>query len=139
MKKIIIATGCLLVALAIKAQQPPHKLPTVEERLKRTNEILQKEVQPSPAQTAAMESVFKTFFTAADQLRKDIPPPPPPPPDPKVKAAMDQLAKERDESIKKILTEAQFKKYVEAEKTLRPPRPGEPKGPNGAPPPPPKN
>ena len=137
MRKIIFATGLILFAVVIKAQQPQApKPPGMEERLKRTNEMLQKEVQPTPAQTTAMESVFKNFFTAADQLRKDNPPPPP---DPKVKAAMDQLAKERDESIKKILTEAQFKKYVEAEKTMRPPRPGEPKGPNGAPPPPPKN
>lgn len=140
MKKLIIASGLIFFAIAIKAQQPhAPKAPGMEERLKRTNEILQKEVQPSPAQSAAMESVFKTFFIAADQLRKDNPPPPPPPPDPKVKTAMDQLAKERDESIKKILTEGQYKKYVVAEKSLRPPKHGEPNDPSGVPPPPQKN
>jgi Spy/CpxP family protein refolding chaperone len=134
MKKMMIAAGSMLFALAVHAQQPaPPRQPGMEERLKRTNEIMEKEVQPTAAQQASIESVFKTFFVAADKVRKDNPPPPP---DPKVKAAMDKLAAERDESIKKILTEAQFKKYVEAEKKMRPPKPGEQKGPNDAPPPP---
>jgi hypothetical protein len=132
MKKMMIAAGSMLLALAVNAQQPaPPRQPSLEERLKRNKEILQKEVQPTAAQQSAIESVFKTFFAAADKVRKDNPPPPP---DPKVKAAMDKLAAERDASIKKILTEAQFKKYVEAEKKMRPPKPGEQSGPDHAPP-----
>lgn len=135
MKKMMIAAGSMLFALAVNAQQPvPPGQPSLEERLKRTNAILKKDVQPTNTQQAAIESVFKTFFAAADKLRKDNPPPPPPSPDPKVKAAMDKLAAERDANIKKILTEAQFKKYVEAEKKMRPPKPGGHNGPNHAPP-----
>ncbi len=127
MKKIIFAIGLLLPVTILHAQPPhPPKPPGIEERINRTQEILQHEVQPTTAQQTAIATVFKTFFTAEDQLRKDNPPPLPPPPDPKVKAAMDQLAKERDAAIKKILTEAQYAKYQEAAKKLHPPKAGGP-------------
>ena len=134
MKRIIIGSALLLFTLATKAQEQPKppKPPTVEERLKKTNEVLQKEVQPTAAQKAAIETAFKKFFTDADKLRKENPPPPPPPPDPKVKEAMDKLIKERDEAVKKILTPAQFEKYKVAAKKLHPPKPG---GKDGPPPP----
>ena len=139
MKKIIIAAGLILFAVHVKAQQDkqhgPPKPPSVEERLKHTNEVITKEVQPTANQKAAIEKIYKQFFADADALRKDNPPPPPPPPDKKVKEAMDKLVKERDESIEKILTDAQFKKYKEAAKKLHPPKPGGP-GKDGPPSPP---
>lgn len=122
MKKIILATGFLAFAIVARAQPKP---PSIEERLKHTNEILQKEVQPNASQKTAIENVFKTFFTAADKLRKDNPPPPPPPPDPKAKEAMDKLIKERDEKVKQVLTASKYEKYKEAAKKLHPPKPGE--------------
>jgi hypothetical protein len=132
MKKLIIAAGLVLFVIVTKAQPPqPPKPVNIEDRLKRTNEVLQQEVQPTAAQKTDIESAFKTFFAAADKLRKDNPPPPP---DPKVKEAMDKLVKERDESIKKILTEAQYKNYKEAIKKLHPPKPGESNGKDGPPP-----
>ena len=127
MKKLIIAAGLVLIIVVTKAQPPqPPKPPGIEERIKKTNEILQQEVQPTTVQKTAIESVFKTFFIAEDKLRKDNRPPPPPPQDPKVKEAMDKLVKDRDERIKKILTAAQFEKYKEATKKMHPPKPGEP-------------
>jgi membrane-bound lytic murein transglycosylase B len=135
MKKQLIGAGLMLFVLVSKAQQPPGP-PTVEERLKRTNEVIQKEVQPTAAQKTAIESTFKNFFAAADKLRKDNPPPPPPPPDPKVKEAMDKLVKERDDKIKQVLTADQYKKYTEAEKKLHPPKPGDERGKDGPPKPP---
>jgi len=122
MKKQLIASGMVLFVLVTKAQPPAP--PSAEERLKHTNEVLQKEVQPTTEQKAAIEQAFKTFFAASDQLRKDNPPPPPPPPDPKVKAAMDKLVAERDETIKRILSASQYEKYKEAVKKLHPPKPG---------------
>ncbi|MFZ4771022.1 MAG: hypothetical protein ACOYLO_12645 [Ferruginibacter sp.] len=122
MKKLLIVSILLCLNISLQAQAPePPKPPTIEERLKHTNEILQKELQLSANQKAAIAASFKTFFTAEDQLRKDDPPSPP---DPKIKAAMDKLAKQRDESIKKILTEAQYQIYLETEKKMRPPMPG---------------
>jgi periplasmic protein CpxP/Spy len=133
MKKQLITAVFVLFVIVTKAQQPPGP-PTIEERLKRTNEVIQKEVQPTAAQKTAIESAFKNFFTAADKLRKDNPPPPPPPPDPKVKEAMDKIEKERDDKIKQVLTAEQYKKYKEAEKKLHPPRPGGERGKEGPPP-----
>lgn len=123
MKRLIIVTGLLVFIVNTKAQPP--KPPTIEERLKKTNEVIQQDVQPTTAQKSAIAAVYKTFFTAADKLRIDNPPPPPPPPDPKVKEAMDKLVKERDENVKKILTAPQYEKYKKAVKKLQSPKPGE--------------
>lgn len=134
MKKTLLTLLVLGIVIVVKPQPPgqPPKPPSPEERLKHTTELLQKEVTLSAAQKAAVESAFKTFFTAADKVKKDNPPPPPPPPDPKVKETMDKLVAERDDSIKKILTAAQYEKYKEAMKKLHPPQgPGK----NGPPPP----
>lgn len=134
MKKLIIAAGLVLFIVVTNAQPPqPPKPPSIEERIKKTNEMLQQELQPTAVQKTALESAFKTFFIAEDKLRKDNPPPPPPPQDPKVKEAMDKLVKDRDESIKKILTVSQYEKYKEAAKKMHPPKPGEP-GKGGPPP-----
>ena len=130
MKKILATVIILSFAIITKAQPP--KPPTIEERLKHTNEVLQKEVQPTAAQKKAIENAFKIFFASADKLRKDNPPTPPPPPDPKTKEAMDKLIKERDESVKKILTTVQYEKYEEAAKKLHSPKPS---GGKGGPPP----
>ena len=133
MKRQIIVTVLVLTAIAGKAQPPPgpSKPPGIEERIKKTNEVLQKEIQLNAVQKTAIEAAFKKFFTAEDKLHKDNPPPPPPPPDPKVNEAMDKLVKERDEQVKKALTDEQYKKYQEATKKLHPPKPP---GQNGPPP-----
>jgi hypothetical protein len=134
MKKLIVATGLVLFIAVTKAQPPqPPMPPSIEERLKRTNEVLQSDVKPTVTQKTTIESVFKTFFIAADKLGKENPPPPP---DPKVKEVMNKLVKERDESVKKILTTSQYEKYKEAAKKLHPPKPGEQNGKDGHPPPP---
>ena len=129
MKKIVAATVFLFITVCTKAQPP--RPPSIEERLKRTNEMIQQEVQPTPAQQNNITAIFKTFFLAEEKLRKDNPPPPP---DPKVKDAMDKLLKERDDNIKKILTADQYKKYLVVEKKLHPPKPGD-KYKEGVPPP----
>ncbi len=134
MKKTLLVSAYLLMGtLAISQTRQPPGPPTLEERLKRTNEMLVKEVQPSKAQQTAIETVFKSFFNEEDKLRKDNPPPPPPPVDPKAKAAMDKLVSDRDERIKKILTQAQYTRYMEVAKNMHPPHPGE-KGKGGPPP-----
>jgi hypothetical protein len=45
-----------------------------------------------------------------------------------VKEAMDKLVKDRDDKIKSILSDDQFKKFKEAEKKLHPPPPPEKSG-----------
>jgi hypothetical protein len=54
--------------------------------------------------------------------------PPPPPPPPADKEAVDKLVNARDAQVKAVLTAAQFQKYAELEKTMRPPGPGQQPG-----------
>lgn len=119
----------MLSGFAMQAQE--RTPPTMEERLKRSMEMLQKEVQPSEKQMKEMEKVFTKFFTEQEKLRKDAPPPPP---DPKMREAMDKLVKERDEAAKGILSADQYKKYEAAVANMRRGRgPGGPGGPGGPP------
>lgn len=129
MKKIIVLTLGLMATCAMLYAQPaggPPKPPSAEERLKRVNEKLKKELQLSTKQQAVVNEAFELFFKEADKLRPQSPPPPPPPD----RAKIEPLAQKRDASIKTVLTEAQYKKYIEIEKTLRPQvPPGGPKPP----------
>jgi len=139
MKKSMILLSAFIAAsvLVVNAQgpeknEPPHKPPTVEERLKHVKEVMDKDASLNEEKQKQVTDVFKQFFTKADKLN-----PPPPPPN---KEEMDKLVKERDAAVAKILTAEEFKRYQEAEKKLRPPHPpgpGENRGDN--PPPPPQN
>lgn len=122
MKRVFIIITLALVSFLCKAQdkQPP----SMEEHLKRSQEMMQKELQMNSGQQHKVEQAFKDFMAGAEKIHKENPPPPPPPMDPKVKEALDKLAAERDAKIKLVLTEDQYKKYVAMEKKMRPPHPG---------------
>jgi hypothetical protein len=122
MKKIKIITALFLLVAFGKAQDRPQ--PSPEEHLRRSQEMLQKELQMNTDQQMKVEQAFKEFMTAAEKLHKENPPPPPPPMDPKVKEAMDKLLQQRDAKIRMALTQEQYKKYLEVEKKMRPPQPG---------------
>lgn len=112
--------------LAQEPVHPPHP-PRPEERMRHTKEMLQRELNLNATQMAKVEAAFATFFEGADKIRKENPPPPPPPIDPKVKASLDKLEKERDASIKSVLTVEQYEKYKKAAERMRPPAPDRPK------------
>ena len=136
MKKTIIVASLLLGFLMGKSQQ--NQPPSMEEHLKRAQELMQKELQLNATQQQQLMDAYKEFLTSAHQLHTQFPPPPPPPPppaDPKFKEAMDKLIAARDAKVKTALNSDQYKKYLEVEKTLRPPHPGP--GHNMPPPPPP--
>jgi hypothetical protein len=132
MKKKMVLALFMLTGYVIQAQDRPAP-PTVEDRMKRTMDMMQKEVQPNEKQAKDMEAAFKTFFTEAEKLRGDGPPPAPGQMDPKRKEAIDKLAAERDASVKKTLTADQYKKYETTVANMRPPRQGG--KPGGTPPP----
>lgn len=144
--KFAILLSCLLfIACTVYAQQPPagqgpppgQKPPSPEEHLKEVTAKLQKDLTLSPDQTAKIEAAYKSFFKGMEKVRGKMPPPPPPPPlPPGKKKSADSLAAIRDEQIKKVLSNAQFAKYKEVEKIMRPPRPpGQQGPPPGAQPP----
>ena len=139
-KFIFLFSNLVLVGLCSMAQpQQPPKPRSTEEKLKHVSEKINKEITLSASQKTKVETAYKEFFAEVDKLRakkgKTDPPPPPPPPPPGSKEEMDKLTKTRDAKIKTALSEAQYKKYTEIEKSLRPPRPGEKPGRQGPPPP----
>jgi hypothetical protein len=70
-----------------------------------------------------VESAYKEFFVDMDKLRAKNGKTDPPPPPPGSKEEVDKLSNMRDAKIKTALSEAQYKKYIEIESSLRPPRP----------------
>jgi hypothetical protein len=120
------------IAATVSTMAQPPKPPTNEEKLKHVSEKINKEITLTAAQKAKIEAAYKEFFISMDKLRKDgkpEAPPPPPPPPPGKKEDVDKLVKARDAKIKSVLSESQYKKYAEVEKSLRPPRPeGPPPG-----------
>ncbi len=128
MKKLV--TAILLFTVFIASAQKPGAPPSIEERLKRTKEILSKELQLNTSQINTVSEAFSQFFMQADQLFKGNPPPPTP-------SQTKQIAgyeKERDQKIISILNENQIKRYKEIVLKMRPPKPGQAHHPQGIPP-----
>jgi hypothetical protein len=134
-KFLFLFSTPMFVALCVMAQPP--KPPSAAERLKHVSEKINKEITLSPAQKTKVEAAYKDFFADLEKLRtkngkSEMPPPPPPPGS---KEEMDKLTNARDAKIKAALTDAQYKKYAEVEKSLHPPRPEGGPGKQGPPPP----
>ena len=132
----------ILASTTVFAQQGPPPQgghqgpPSPQERLNHINQKLNKELSLSAEQQKKVDTAFAAFFAQMDKLRGKNPPPPPPP---VKKEDADRLEKQRDEQIKKVLTPAQYQKFVSIEQSLRPPHPKGPRGQgNDAPPPPPQ-
>ncbi|MEO8173592.1 MAG: hypothetical protein ABI581_10935 [Sediminibacterium sp.] len=136
-KKFLFLFSNVMLAMVCVMAQPP-KPPSEADKLKHVSEKISKAITLTPAQKAKVESAYKEFFASMEKLRSkngkpEMPPPPPPPPG--SKEEMDKLTKARDTKIKAALTEVQYKKYAEIEKSLRPPRPEGGPGKQGPPPP----
>lgn len=132
-KMKMMAAALLLVVSMVKAQQPqppaggkpqgpPH---SPAEHSKMVAAKLEKDLLLNQEQANKVAAAYEAFFKSMEQVKgKPMPPPPPPPPlSPEQKKKADSLSAIRDALIKKALTEGQFTKYKQIEKTLRPPRP----------------
>ena len=117
--------------LVMAQQQGPPKPPDPADRLKHVSETLNKELSLTETQKEKVKAAYKQFFIDMEKLREEkshsLVPPPPPPPPPGKKEDIDKLAKARDEQIRSVLNAAQYKKYLDLEKTMRPPMPGQDK------------
>lgn len=123
--KTKIALIVLFISLfsTISLAQPngnDHKPPTIEERLKMVNEKICQPLKLDKNQTAKVSVAFKDFFTEMDKLM-DFKINPPRMPE---KSKVDALAKIRDNKVKKVIPENVFDKYIELEKSIRPPHEG---------------
>ena len=97
-----------------------RKPPTSEELLKMVNEKICQPLKLDKNQTAKVSVAFKDFFTEMDKLI-DFKSNPPRMPE---KLKVDALAKIRDNKVKKVIPENLFEKFLELEKTTRPPHEG---------------
>ncbi len=97
-----------------------HKPPTIEERLKMINEKICQPLNLDKNQTEKVSVAFKDFFTEMDKLI-DFKANPPRMPE---KSKVDALAKIRDNKVKQVIPENLFQKYIELEKSIRPPHEG---------------
>lgn len=129
MRSIITITAFFIILFTgVSFAQPQadgkgRKPPTIEERLKRVTEKICQPLELDKNQTATVGDAFKEFFTEMDKLIdfKSNPPRMP------KKSKVDALGKIRDNKVKKVLPENLFDKYIELEKSARPPREGNPK------------
>ena len=128
MKSISIVTALFISLLTSVCFAQPQtdgkgrKPPTSEELLKMVNEKICQPLKLDKNQTAKVSVAFKDFFTEMDKLI-DFKSNPPRMPE---KSKIDALAKIRDNKVKKAIPEKLFDKYIELEKTTRPPHEGNP-------------
>ncbi|MFY8165664.1 MAG: hypothetical protein ACOVJ8_03660 [Sediminibacterium sp.] len=119
MKKIL--TAILILTVFTASAQKPGAPPNIEERLKKTKEILSKELQLNASQLNTTTEAFNKFFKKADLLLKGTTPPPSESQGKQIQG----FEKERDQKILSILNESQGKRYKEIVLKMRPPKPGQ--------------
>jgi periplasmic protein CpxP/Spy len=102
---------CVWTAVASMAQNGPRQPMPVPDRVARTIERLKPELLLTEKQIKEIEPVYTEFFTESDKLRAGGERPSP--------EARQKLTDARDEKLKKILSEEQFKKLKELEEQMR--------------------
>lgn len=118
-KQLLFVLGLLLAGvMTANAQGPQRRTP--EERTKAAIEKLTPALGLDKTQEARTDSVFMDYYKAMDKLRESMQPGTPPD-----RTVFEKVGTERDDKLKKIFTEDQFKKFKdEVEATLRPQRRG---------------
>ena len=86
---------------------------TVEERVKTIHEKMDSAFKPGAEKLTEIDTIFTTFYKAQDKLREELMSGGERP-DPQVmREKMQPMITERDDKLKKVLTEEQFKKWKE--------------------------
>lgn len=119
MKILFLSVFVLGAGILTQAQGQGFQRRTVEERVKRVVDTLVTVFKlDKPVQDQA-NVVFTDYYKATDKLREGLAQGERPD-----RAQIEKLSTERDEKLKKVLTEEQFKKFKdEIEPALRPRRP----------------
>jgi hypothetical protein len=119
MKKTFLFALLLLSAGFIMAQGGGQRRP-IEERVKMVMEKITPALSLDKDQQPKTDSIYTDYYRAMEKFRETL--------DPGTRPERSQFEKfviERDEKLKKVFTEAQFKKFKEeVEPTLRPQRGG---------------
>jgi len=119
-KIFLLAFSLFVFAFAANAQGQQRR--TVEERVKAVNEKFA-EFKLDKEKSTQVDTIFTHFFKATDKLREEMIAAGGQPDFQQMREKMQPLATERDDKLKKVLSEEQFKKWKdEIEPSLRPQR-----------------
>lgn len=117
MKKIAILTLLVFSAsiVALKAQGPqPGERPSIEDMVERTVTDLAKEMTLTDKEQTSIKEIFTSFFTEMDELHESNEKPD--------MTKFKELEGKRDEKIKALLSEDNYKSYLKVmESQKRPP------------------
>ena len=124
-KILVLAASLFVFSLAATAQgggQPQRR--TVEERVKATVEKFA-DFKLDKDKSTQVDSIFTNYYKATDKLREDMMAAGGQPDFQQMREKMQPLSTERDDKLKKVFTEDQFKKWKdEIEPSLRQRRQG---------------
>lgn len=125
MKKLLILfLSITMISLATKAQERGgFQRRTVEERVKMVHDKIDSAFKPSADNLKAIDVAFTDYYKAQDKLREEMMSGGERPDMQAMRAKMEPLITERDEKLKKALSEEQYKKWKEEiEPSMRPQR-----------------
>ena len=127
MKKVILLIAVAITGvLAVQAQGGGggFQRRTPEERLKMAKEKLA-DLKLDKDQTTKTDSIFMDFFRSQDKVFEDMRSAGGPPDRDQIRDKMKKLGDDRDDKLKKVFTDDQFKKWKdEIEPAMRPQRGG---------------
>jgi periplasmic protein CpxP/Spy len=120
-RKISMLIAFLFAAtISIQAQQGGMPRRTVEERVKSAMDKISDPLKLDKTQQDKTTAVFTDFYTSQDKMREDARASGTRPD----RSVMEKMSNDRDDKLKSIFTDDQFKKFQsDIEPTLRPQRP----------------
>ena len=107
MRKVFVMAIAFFISATAFSQQPPSP----EARLKPVMEKLTAELKLSTEQSEGMQKCLISFVESLDAFREKGAPP--------SKEEFEAITGKRNETLKKLLTESQFKKFQELEEEMR--------------------
>ena len=121
--KFLLLTFLLFAFAFANAQGGPPQQRTIEERVKTVHEKLDSAFKPGDAKLKEIDDIFTTYYKAQDKLREEIMASGTRPSREEMMEKMKPALTERDDKLKKVLGEDQFKKWKdEIEPAMRPQR-----------------
>jgi protein CpxP len=118
--KITLLVALFFVAITSTYAQQAMQRRTVEERVKSAMDKMIDPLKLDQTQQDKTTAVFTDFYTTQDKMREDARASGNRPD----RSTMEKMMNDRDEKLKAIFTDEQYKKYKgEVEATLRPQRP----------------
>ncbi len=124
MKNKFLLLAILVFGFATaNAQGGPPPQRTVEERVKTVHEKMDSAFKPGDTKLKEIDDIFTTYYKAQDKLREEMMAGGTRPTREEMMEKMKPAVTERDDKLKKVLTEEQFKKWKdEIEPAMRPQR-----------------